>query len=36
LVVVLLGALVEAGSFPDLLLLDPRSVPAEGSSSSSV
>ncbi|GJW61706.1 hypothetical protein Tco_0111041 [Tanacetum coccineum] len=31
LVVVSLGALVEAGSFPDLLLLDPRSVPAEGS-----
>ncbi|GJT77399.1 hypothetical protein Tco_1044124 [Tanacetum coccineum] len=29
LVVVSLGALVEAGSFPDLLLLDPRSVPAE-------
>ncbi|GKB11889.1 hypothetical protein Tco_0845812 [Tanacetum coccineum] len=28
----LLGALVEAGSFPDRLLLDPRSVPAEGSS----
>ncbi|GKA71153.1 hypothetical protein Tco_0777292 [Tanacetum coccineum] len=35
LVVVSLGALVEAGSFPDRLLLDPRSVPAEGSSSSS-
>ncbi|GKB88529.1 hypothetical protein Tco_0960801 [Tanacetum coccineum] len=28
-VVVSLGALVEAGSFPDLLLLDPRSIPAD-------
>ncbi|GKG13454.1 hypothetical protein Tco_0350414, partial [Tanacetum coccineum] len=31
MVVVSLGALVEAGSFFDLLLLDLRSVPAEGS-----
>ncbi|GKG65720.1 hypothetical protein Tco_0687132, partial [Tanacetum coccineum] len=29
-VVYSLGAMVDSGSIPDLLLLDPRSVPAEG------